>query len=137
MAGSKHDPACPFKPVDAPVGLHYRDATPPAPRSPRRRTLPITLAHLRRATTFVLSFGLAKGLAFGGVLLLPRLLDPVAYGAVELALSVGLLGASILGLGTVAAAAQLHLIEGERHTEPLLATVCGWSALVGLGQSPG
>ncbi len=96
-----------------------------------RFALPITLARMRRGITFLASFGLAKGLAFGAVLLLPRLLDPVSYGAVELALSVGLFGAGILGLGVVGAAARMHLVDGERHTEPLLAAICGWSALAG------
>ncbi len=82
------------------------------------------VSRLRRLITvglFLASYGGARGLAFLGVLLLPRLLSADLYGGVELALSVaGLLGNAV-GLGVPQATARLRLLLGHERVTDLLA----------------
>lgn len=82
------------------------------------------MSRIRRLFTvglFLASYGGARGLAFLGVLLLPRLLNADVYGGVELALSVaGLLGNAV-GLGVPQATARLRLLLGHERVTDLLA----------------
>ncbi|MBI3516931.1 MAG: hypothetical protein HY060_23110, partial [Proteobacteria bacterium] len=88
-------------------------------------TVPSLAAPLRTqlvaGTRFVASFGLAKATAFVGPLLLARFASPAEYGAIELALSIGLLGAVVGSLGMPLAVPQLYLTLGRRRIEDLLA----------------
>lgn len=82
------------------------------------------VSRLRRLITvglFLASYGGARGLAFMGILLLPRLLSAEVYGGVELALSIaGLLGNAV-GLGVPQATARLRLLLGHERVTDLLA----------------
>lgn len=68
------------------------------------RSLPIL-----PAAVFIANFGIAKAIAFGGPLLLAFHLDPVTYGALELALAWGLLASLVLSAGLPSAYPQLTL----------------------------
>lgn len=61
----------------------------------------------------------------------PRLVDGPGYGAIELAMTVGLLASSVLGLGIPAAATRLHLIDKDPRGVSLLATHALWMAVIG------
>jgi O-antigen/teichoic acid export membrane protein len=76
--------------------------------------------HVRAGARFIASFGAAKGVALIGPLILARLLTAQDYGAVELALSVGLLGGVVGSLGIPLAVPQLYLALARRHVEDLL-----------------
>lgn len=91
------------------------------------------LAFLRVATTYVLSFGMAKGLAFLSALMIPRLVDARTYGAIEFAMTVGILVGSTLSVGVPAASARLFLIEKDQRPHLLMASSCLWVSLIGLG----
>lgn len=68
----------------------------------------------------------AKAIAYVGMLALGRYIDPVAYGAIEFALSVGVLAAVLLLAGLCGASMRMALKEGEPHVLDLLA----WHAAV-------
>ncbi len=70
---------------------------------------------------FLGSYGVARGLAFLGPLLLPRLLAADVYGGVELALSIAALLGSAVGLGVPQAVPRLKLVLGHTRVIDLLA----------------
>lgn len=70
---------------------------------------------------FLGSYGVARGLAFLGPLLLPRLLAADVYGGVELALSVAALLGSAVGFGVPQAVPRLKLVLGQARVIDLLA----------------
>jgi O-antigen/teichoic acid export membrane protein len=76
---------------------------------------------LQAGVCFVASFGTAKSLAVLGPLLLARFLTPADYGALELALSIGLLIAVVSSLGIPLAVPQLYLALARHRIEDLLA----------------
>lgn len=86
---------------------------------------------------FLTSYGSARGLAFLGVLLLPRLLPADVYGGVELALSVAALLGNSVGLGVPQAVARLRLAMGQKGMTDLLALAFLLSALPLLAASVG
>lgn len=91
---------------------------------------------VRTGLTFLLSFGLGKGAAFCAALALPRLADANLYGTIELALTVGMLGAAVLGLGAPAAAVKQHLVDDDPRADAVLSAHCVWLcalALMGAG----
>lgn len=90
------------------------------------------LSLARVAVTFVFSFALAKGTSFLAAMAIPRLVDAPSYGVVELAMTVGVLSSSILGLGMPGAANRLYLVDKEPRAQFLLAGSCLWLAAVGL-----
>lgn len=94
------------------------------PEVPRNN--PSVATQLRKAASFLFSFGLAKGVAFVAALLLPRLLDTPAYAFVELALTVGLLAVTVLGFGCPEVATRMHLVEKRQHAGRLLLGYCLW-----------
>ena len=77
--------------------------------------------HVGAGARFVGSYGVAKAAAFGGPLVLARLLTPAEYGTIELALAVGQLIAVVASLGLPLAVPQICLVLGRRHIEDLLA----------------
>lgn len=87
------------------------------------------LSQARIAVLFLTSYGSARGLAFLGPLLLPRLLAPDTYGGVELALSLAALLGSAVGLGVPQAAPRLKLILGHSGVMDVLALAFLLSAL--------
>ncbi|MFY8106040.1 MAG: hypothetical protein ACOVKO_03925 [Elstera sp.] len=90
------------------------------------------MSRLRRAGTalsFLASYGIARGLAFLGPLLLPRLLTAETYGGLELALSLAALIGSAVGLGVPQAAPRLKLILGHARIIDVLAFAFLLSAL--------
>lgn len=84
------------------------------------------------ATKFLLSFGLAKGAAFIAALILPRLVEPRTYGLLETSMTVGALGASILGLGAPAVATRMHLLEKDANSRSVLLLHCAWLVAIAL-----
>lgn len=92
---------------------------------------------IRTGLTFALSFGLGKGAAFCAALAIPRLVDARLYGVVELALTVGALGASILGLGAPSVAVKSYLIDKDPQARPMLVAYCLWLAAIGLAAAAG
>ena len=95
---------------------------------------------LAAAAAFLVSFAGSKLAAFAGPLLVSQLLHADDYGAVELALSIGMPVALLLSTGLPAAATQAYLVEqtnADRHlatfsvatgTAALLASVLAWTA---------
>jgi len=92
---------------------------------------------IRTGVTFVLSFGLGKGTSFLAAIALPRLLDAQVYGGVELALTIGSLGAAVLGLGATSVAMRRALVDNEPRGETLIFVHCLWLAVVGLAVAAG
>ncbi len=84
---------------------------------------------LLTAMLFLGSYGSARGLAFLGPLLLPRLLSAETYGGLELSLSLAALLGSSIGLGVPQAAPRLKLILGQARIADLLALAFLLSAL--------
>lgn len=76
---------------------------------------------LQAGIRFIASFSAAKSLAVLGPLLLARFLTPTDYGALELALSIGLLIAVVGSLGIPLAVPQLYLTLARHRIEDLLA----------------
>ncbi len=70
---------------------------------------------VRRASpkiaSFVLAFGLSKGVAFAGPLFLSQIMAIGDYGAIEFGLSVGTIVAQVLSLGVTGAVFQIVLIR--------------------------
>lgn len=95
--------------------------------------LPISGAILRKAGTFVLSFGLSKIAAFTAALALPRFVDIETYGLLELAMSIASLGAGVLGLGAPAFAARAHLLEDDPSATTMLVGHAMVLSLLGSG----
>lgn len=81
------------------------------------------------ALSFLGSYGSARGLAFLGPMLLPRLLAPDVYGGLELALTLAALLGSAVGLGVPQAAPRLKLILGHGGVLDVLALAFLLSAL--------
>ncbi len=81
------------------------------------------------ALSFLASYGIARGLAFLGPLLLARLLTAETYGGLELALSLAALIGSAVGLGVPQAAPRLKLILGQARIADVLAFAFLLSAL--------
>lgn len=94
--------------------------------------LRVSRSFLRTALTFVVSFGLAKGISFAAALALPRLIDTQTYGLLELALTIGAFGASLLGLSAQTAATRLYLVDKDPQAPIILIGLCLWLAVVGL-----
>lgn len=86
----------------------------------------------RALWTSGLSFGLARVTAFVATLALPRLVDPHTYGTLELALAIGIFGATVLGMNAHAVATRLHLMEEEPGASTILAGQCFFLAVFGL-----
>jgi hypothetical protein len=82
--------------------------------------LPVPKSLLRKAFTFAVSFGLSKAVAFGAALSLPRLVDAETYGILELALTIGLFAASILGTNVHTVAIRAHLVEEAPNAQAML-----------------
>jgi O-antigen/teichoic acid export membrane protein len=80
----------------------------------------------------VLSYSLGKGIAFAAALALPRLVDVQTYGVLELAMTIGTFGTSLLGLGVPGAAARAHLVDNDPQAAKMLAAFCLWLAFAGL-----
>jgi O-antigen/teichoic acid export membrane protein len=89
-------------------------------------------ALVRTAVGFVVAYGAAKGTSFVGALALPRLVDAQTYGILELALSVGAIAASVLGLSAPGAAARAHLVDNDPQATRMLAGYCCWLSTIGL-----
>jgi O-antigen/teichoic acid export membrane protein len=87
---------------------------------------------IRTAATFVLSFALAKGMSFVAAMTIPRLVDTATYGAIELAMTVGILVSSVMGLGVPAAATRMYLVDRNEAAQFLLAANALWLAVIGL-----
>lgn len=81
----------------------------------------LTAAQIRTTITFALSFGASKATAFAAALALPRLVDPATYGVLELALTIGVFSASILGANVHAAAIRVYLVEKDPKAQAMLA----------------
>ncbi len=81
------------------------------------------------ALSFLASYGIARGLAFLGPLLLARLLTAETYGGLELALSLAALIGSAVGLGVPQATPRLKLILGQARIADVLAFAFLLSAL--------
>lgn len=84
----------------------------------------MTLAELRRAGlkvfSFLFAFGLSKGIAFAGPLLLSQVMAIEDYGAVEFGLSVGVVVAQVLSLGVTGAIPQIVLVKKDRQVLDIL-----------------
>jgi hypothetical protein len=103
---------------------------------PARTMKVLSFSVIRTATTYLLSFGLAKGTAFAAALALPRLVDSQTYGLLETAMTVGALGAAILGFGAPAVAMRTQLIEKDKGSRSILLLHSAWLisiALVAVG----
>ena len=87
---------------------------------------------VRTGLTYILSFGLGKGAAFCAALALPRLVDADTYGAIELALTVGILGATILGLGAPSVAVKYDLMDKDPRSVAILLGQSVWLAVLGV-----
>jgi len=79
-----------------------------------------------------LSFGTAKAMTFFAALMLPRLVDQSTYGVLELAMTIGIFGSTILGLNIHTAVFRLHLVDKEPHAQTILAGQCFYLAVLGL-----
>lgn len=79
------------------------------------------VSRLLTAGLFLASYGSARGLAFLGPLLLPRVLSADTYGALELALSLAMLLGNAVGLGVPQATARLKLLLGQGRILDVLA----------------
>jgi O-antigen/teichoic acid export membrane protein len=90
------------------------------------------LSFARIAVTFAFSFTLAKGTAFLAAMAIPRLVDAPSYGAIELAMTIGALCASVAGVGIPTASARLYLVDKDPRAELLLASNALWLAAAGL-----
>lgn len=99
--------------------------------------LAMNLARVRavggQAAVFLLAFALGKGSAFFGPLLLSQVMSIQDYGAAELGLSIGVIGAQILSLGIPGAVPQLVLIRKDDRVLDLLFFVVATIGLIGLG----
>jgi hypothetical protein len=82
--------------------------------------------------TFALSFGLGRGSAFLAALAIPRMVDAHIYGTIELALTVGSLGATLVGLGGTAVAVKFHLVDNDPRANAVLFGHCLWLCAVAL-----
>lgn len=95
-----------------------------------------TVGRLRQKLTkiagFLLSYGAAKGCAFATPLALAFLLTPTDYGALEFALTAGLLGATLAALGVPQAMPRLILVQGESRSVDVLALAVLAAGTVGL-----
>jgi O-antigen/teichoic acid export membrane protein len=84
----------------------------------------MTLAEFRRVglkvSSFLSAFGLAKGAAFIGPLLLSQLMSIDDYGAAEFGLSVGAIAAQLVSLGITGAIPQLMLVRKEDRVLDIL-----------------
>lgn len=76
----------------------------------------------RNFVLFLANFGVGKGLAFFGPILLATLLAPRVYGMLEFALAVGQIGGLILTAGVPAAFMQIALMRIGRRVMDLLAS---------------
>ena len=83
-----------------------------------------------RAVVFLANFGLSRTLSFLGPLVLAALLAPEIYGTIELAISVALFAAMVLGLGIPLAVPQLSLLRRQVPVADLLALVTIGNGLV-------
>jgi O-antigen/teichoic acid export membrane protein len=92
----------------------------------------LSLAVLQRAATFVMSFGLAKGSAFFAALALPRMTDVSSYGLLELAITIGLVCASVLGFGAPSVATRDYLVDKDPRAPFLVAGYCLWLSSIGI-----
>jgi hypothetical protein len=92
---------------------------------------------IRTGVTFVLSFGLGKGSSFLAALALPRLMDAQVYGGVELALTIGSLGAAVVGLGATSVGTRRSLVDNDPRGETIVFVHCLWLAVVGLAIAGG
>lgn len=92
----------------------------------------LTPKTLRKGLTFIVSFGLGKGAAFCAAVALPRLVDSTTYGAIELALTIGVLGATILGLGAPSVAVKYDLMDKDPRSVAILLGQSAWLALSGV-----
>lgn len=91
---------------------------------------------LRTAITFAFSFGLGKGAAFCAALALPRLMDARSYGGIELALTIGMLGTTVLGMGAPSVAMKFALVDKDPRAEAILAVHLLWLAGIGAVAAP-
>lgn len=84
----------------------------------------MTIAELRRVglkiSSFLLAFGLSKGVAFAGPLLLSQLMAIEDYGAIEFGLSIGVVVSQIMSLGVTGAVPQMMLIKKDRQVLDIL-----------------
>jgi hypothetical protein len=87
---------------------------------------------IRAGVTFTLSFGLGKGTSFLAALAMPRLMDARVYGGIELALTIGALGAALTGLGATSVSARRALIDREPYGVTIVFVHCLWLALIAL-----
>jgi len=92
---------------------------------------------IRKGITFVLSFGLGKGTSFLAALALPRLMDAQVYGGIELALTIGTLGAAVVGLGATSVGTRRALVDNEPRGETIIFVHCLWLVLIGLAAAAG
>lgn len=95
----------------------------------------LTPKTLRTGLTFIVSFGLGKGAAFAAAIALPRLVGVDSYGAIELALTVGLLGATVLGLGAPSVATKYDLMDKDPRAVTVLIGHCLWLTAVGVASA--
>jgi hypothetical protein len=111
------------------------DDTPGKPVQPKMSALPSNI--VRRGVTFVVSFGLGKGTSFLAALAMPRLMDARIYGGIELALTIGTLGAAVAGLGATSVAIRRYLVDKEPRAETMVFVHCLWLAVVALAAAGG
>jgi O-antigen/teichoic acid export membrane protein len=81
-----------------------------------------------RFAPFLFAFVGAKGAAFFGMLAIGRYADPPIYGAIEFALTFGLIGATLALIGLTGAATRLALVDGD----PRILDLFAWT-VVGIG----
>ncbi len=83
-----------------------------------------------QAAIFLANFGISKSLSFVGPLVLAALLAPDVYGSIELAVSIAIIGAMVLGLGIPLAVPQLSLLRRQVAVIDLLALITAASGAV-------
>ena len=83
----------------------------------------LRLARDGRAIAFLANFGLGKGIAFAGPIVLGAVLSPALYGALEFGLAVSLFAAMVLTAGVPQSAMQLVLMRQGQMVTDLLALV--------------
>jgi hypothetical protein len=97
----------------------------------------ISVSALRKAGTFVISFGFSKVGAFAAAVALPRFVDTSTYGLLELAMTVASLGAALLGLGAPGFAMRAFLLEDDPAASAIMLghvlVLSGLGTIVGIG----
>jgi O-antigen/teichoic acid export membrane protein len=97
----------------------------------------ISLPVLRKAVTFVLSFGLSKVGAFAAAVALPRFVSTETYGLIELSMTVAALAAAVIGLGAPGVAMRAFLLEDNPGAAKILGGHAMALSILGSGLGAG